>query len=345
MTVRSRRRWSVVAVAVVLVVTGCSDDPPERPEAREDRIVTVGTFEGVDDWAAVAVGRDDTIYATGQFGATVVAFPVKAEPRLVVPERTPTESEQSKPIAVDPRSGRIYYADIRVPKVFSIDADGNVATVAGTGEPGLSGDGGPATQAQIEEPIALAVDPRSGDLYIADNIHDRIRRVDNAGVITTVAGNGDQFASGDGGPATMAGMNPEGLAFDARSGSLYVADGVSGTVRRIDSSGVITTVAGNGQDGSGGDGGPATMAQMTGPVAVAVHSESGSIYVADLSEGRIRRIEASGSISTIAGGGKVDVTADDQPALRSDIAPLSVAVDRDGNVYFTTGERIVVVGG
>jgi hypothetical protein len=144
--------------------------------------------------------------------------------------------------------------------VRKVDPHGTITTVAGTGKEGFSGDGGPATKAQLNVPIAVAVD-REGNLYITDESNYRIRKVDKEGIITTFAGTGEGGYSGDGGPATSAKLiDPGGLAFDAK-GNLYVADYKS--VRKIDRSGTITTVAGTGQAGYSGDGGPATEAKLT----------------------------------------------------------------------------------
>jgi hypothetical protein len=138
-------------------------------------------------------------------------LPPKGKPRVVVPARPEEDAEHTRPVAVDRRSGLVYFANQDVAQVFSVDRQGRVATVAGTGEPGFSGDGGPATAAQLYQPMGLAVDSRLAALYFSDNVTNRIRRVDANGVITTVAGTGPKAASGDGGPATLASFDPPEL--------------------------------------------------------------------------------------------------------------------------------------
>ena len=176
---------------------------------------------------------------------------------------------------------------------------GTITTVAGNGIAGFSGDGGPATSAQLHNPYGVAA-TGSGDIYIADTLNNRIRLVHN-GVITTVAGNGTPTFSGDGGPATSAGLNnPTGVAVDD-SGNIYIADQRNNRIRKV-SGGIITTIAGNGGVGFSGDGGPPTSAQLYYPTAVEV---SGSfIAIADTNNQRIRYV-FGGTINTLIGNGSV----------------------------------------
>jgi sugar lactone lactonase YvrE len=176
-----------------------------------------------------------------------------------------------------------------------------ITTVAGNGVSSYSGDGGPATQATLNNPVYVATD-FFGNLFIADSNNNRVRRVDSHGVITTVAGNGTADFSGDGGPATEATLNsPTGLCTDP-SGDLFIADVGNYRIRKLDTSGKITTVAGNGVQGSGGDGGPAVQASMYIPIRCVVDSK-GNLYVTDQSGQKIRMINSSGIISTFAGTG------------------------------------------
>ena len=197
--------------------------------------------------------------------------------------------------------------------------NGVITTVAGSGDrpnpnpmdinvPGaFSGDGGPATSARFAGPGNIALDA-SGNLYIADNENHRIRKVDNAGIITTVAGSGAFFSdpggfSGDGGPATSALLNlPIGVAVDA-AGNIYIADSGNHRIRKVDTGGTITTVVGTGGfcipfTAACGDGGPATSATLIIPRQVAVDT-SGNLFISDLT-GRIRKVDGGGTITTVA---------------------------------------------
>jgi sugar lactone lactonase YvrE len=199
-------------------------------------------------------------------------------------------------VAFDTR-GNLYVADRDNGAVRKISPDGRISTVAGTGVLGYSGDGGPAVKAQLDQPQGFAFD-RAGNLYVSDSANNRVRRIDaRTGVITTVAGNGRHGYSGDGGPATKARLSdPYGLAFDTK-GNLYVAEPDEGVVRRINTGGVITTFAGTGRLGFAGDGGPATKAKLNSPYGLAFDS-AGNLYIADNGNGRIRRVDKRGVIST-----------------------------------------------
>ena len=195
---------------------------------------------------------------------------------------------------------------------------------------------GPAINAQLYSPEGVAVDS-AGNLYIADHGNNRIRKVSN-GVITTVAGNGTPGFSGDKGPPTNAQLfAPSGIAVDTL-GNLYVADSINNRVREV-SNGVITTVAGNGTGGLGGDNGLATSAELNGPSGVAVDS-AGNLYIADTGSNRIRRV-SNGVITTVAGGGPLlpnpgpfPGPADNVPATKIELQlPAGVAVDSAGNLY------------
>jgi len=243
-------------------------------------------------------------------------------------------------LAVD-GSGNLYIAETPNDRIRRVDTSGVITTVAGTGETGHGGDGGPAVMAQLSGPHGLAVDG-SGNLYIADTWNDRIRRVGTSGVITTVAGNGKRGYSGDGGPAVMAQLSgPHGLAVDG-SGNLYIADAWNHRIRRVDTSGVITTVAGTGEEGHGGDGVPAVMAQLSSPHGLAVDG-SGNLYIADTSNDRIRQVDTSGVITTVAGNGMRGYSGDGGPAVVAQLSgPRGLAVDGSGNLYIanTSNHRI-----
>jgi sugar lactone lactonase YvrE len=220
---------------------------------------------------------------------------------------------------------------------------GIITTIAGNGTAGYSGDGGPATSAEMNIPFSVAVDS-AGNLYIADRENNCVRKVSN-GVITTVAGNGVGGYSGDGGPATSAELDgPQGVAVDS-AGNLYIADSFNMRVREV-SDGVITTVAGNGNWGYSGDGGPATSAELYGPSGVAVDS-AGNVYVADMANSRIRKV-SNGVITTVAGAGTAGYNGDGGPATSAWLnSPGGVAVDSAGNLYIADyyGNRVRKVSG
>ncbi len=239
-------------------------------------------------------------------------------------------------VAVD-RNGRVYIADESNRRVRRIDASGVIETIAGTGNWGFSGDGGPATEADLSGIDNIATD-RRGNVFVAEN--RRIRKIDRSGVITTIAGTGRAGDSGDGGSATEVGLSwLLDVAADA-GGNVYVADYGNHRVWIIDADGTIATLAGTGESGYSGDGGSATEAQLSYPRGVAVDA-NGRVYVADQSNRRIRRIDASGVITTFAGTGNWGASGDGEPATEADLGGLSgVAIDSRGNVYAATGDRI-----
>jgi trimeric autotransporter adhesin len=234
-------------------------------------------------------------------------------------------------VALD-SAGNLYIADKFNNRIRKVNmATKVITTVAGTGVGGFSGDGGPATSAKIYTPFGVALDA-AGNLYIADDDNYRIRRVDAAtGIITTVAGGGED--SGDGGPATAASLGEtSNVAVDA-AGNIYI--GVWNRIRRVDAAtGIITTVAGGGSSASIGDGGPATAAQLLYPGGVSVDA-AGNLYIADTGNGRIRKVDAvTKIITTIAGGGSTSSIGDGGPANAASLAsPNTVALDAAGNLY------------
>ncbi|MBI2505665.1 MAG: Ig-like domain-containing protein [Candidatus Latescibacteria bacterium] len=230
-------------------------------------------------------------------------------------------------VAVDAQ-GNIYITEYEGHRIRKVDSAGIISTVAGNGTAGFSGDGGPATEAQLGNPEWVAVDGQ-GNLFIADAGNRRLRKVDSAGIISTVAGSGTEGFSGDGGPATAAQLSyPEWVAVDAQ-GSLFIADRDNHRLRKVDNAGIISTVAGNGTPGFSGDGGPATAAQLNGPFAVAVGVQ-GNLFLADAGNHRIRKVDNAGIISTVAGGS----VGDGLPATEAQLfLPLVVSVDGQGNFY------------
>jgi len=228
--------------------------------------------------------------------------------------------------------------------------------VAGTGVQGFSGDGGPATDALLSSPAAIAFDSE-GNLYIADTGNNRIRRVGRDGIITTVAGTDRRGYGGDDGPARLALLNsPAGIAVGFGD-SVFVADTGNNRVRMISADGTISTVAGTGESGYAGDGGVASQAVLNSPQGLAVDAE-GNLYVADTFNDRVRKIDPGGVITTIAGDGAQSYSGDGQPATQAGLnfaaGPLNgagqaLALDGEGDLFVADGGnnsvREVDVGG
>ncbi len=237
-------------------------------------------------------------------------------------------------VAVD-TNGNVYIADTQNHRVRRVASNGVITTFAGTGVQGFSGDNGPATAAQLGLPTGVTVDS-AGNLYISDVGNSRVRRVAaGTGIITTVAGNGTNGFSGDNGPATAASLsNPTGTAVDG-TGNLYIADYLNKRVRRVAAgTGIITTIAGNGNTGFSGDNGPATSASIYGVYSIALDN-AGNLLIADTFNLRIRRVNlASGIITTIAGNGGCCFSGDNGPATSASFSnPVGVVVDAANNVY------------
>lgn len=241
-------------------------------------------------------------------------------------------------------NGNLYLADSANHVIREVvKSSGNIITVAGTGTVGFSGDGGAATSAQLDTPTGIAVDA-TGNLYIADSHNQRIREV-SGGTITTIAGTGVPGFAGDGGAATSAQLDlPKGIAVDG-SGHIYIADSGNNRIRKISGT-TISTIAGTGEQGYSGDGSVATAATLDSPTSVAADA-SGTVYVADRHNQRVRVISSAGIISTIAGSGLPTFaggfSGDGASASSAALShPSGVSVDAAGNIYIadTNNQRI-----
>jgi len=235
-------------------------------------------------------------------------------------------------VAVD-ALGNVFIADSLNARIRFVDqATGLITTVAGTATDGYSGDGGPAVDAQLDAPKDVALDA-AGNLYIADSLNYRIRRVDgDTGAITSVAGTGSAGYSGDGGLATSAQLTSPAHVTSDESGNLFIT--TSYRIRRVDEgTGVITTVAGTGVGGYSGDAGPATSAQIS-PAAVAVDGQ-GNLFISDYDNARVRRVDAlTGIITTVVGTGAFGSGGDGGPATSAQLVyPWAIVVDAFGNLY------------
>ena len=242
-------------------------------------------------------------------------------------------------VAVD-KSGNVYVAEYYSQRIRRVDTAGSIDTIAGTGEPGYGGDGGPAAEAQLNFPSGVAVD-KAGKVFIADIGNGRIRQVDLFGTITTIAEMGSGLLIWEDPAFELLLDLPKGMAVDG-SGNIYIAgDGglhINGIrnyyVRRVVyATGAVSVIAGTGEPGYGGDGGPAAEAQLNFPSAVAV-DKAGNLYIADTGNHRIRQIDTTGTIRTIAGTGEPGYGGDGGPAAEAQLAsPFALAVDGFGNLY------------
>ena len=233
-------------------------------------------------------------------------------------------------LAIDAFSN-IYIADTQNNRIRRVTSGGTISTFAGNGTAGFSGDGGSSISASLNFPRSIAIDV-SGNVFIADTGNRRIRKITPGGIISTVAGNGNEGFSGDGGAATRASLGVTyGVAIDASS-NIYIADSGNHRIRKVTSGGVISTVAGNGTVGFSGDGGPATAASLS-PVGVTI-SASGNIYIPDSENNRIWRVTPVGIISIVAGNGIVGLSGDGGPATATSLSyPIAVAFDSTNSIY------------
>jgi len=278
----------------------------------------------------VSTGLITTVAGNGAFGFSGDNGPATAA-KLAFPYS----------VAVD-ASGNIYIADRNNNRIRKVDASGTITTIAGTTSAGYTGDNGAANAAQLSAPGALALDAL-GNLYIADYNNNVVRKITmSTGIITTVAGNGTQGFGGDNGAAASAQLShPTGLTVDV-NGNIYIADYGNNVVRKVDgSTNIITTVAGNGTQGFGGDNGAATSAQLYAPWGVAFIS--GNLYISDYGNFRIRKVTSTGTISTVAGNGTNSYSGNcGNPTSAQLSYPTGLTSDRYGNLYIADYSNNVV---
>jgi RPA family protein len=238
-------------------------------------------------------------------------------------------------------TGEVYIADTLNYRIRVVSTSGIITTFAGNGNSGYSGDGGPATSAELYYPSGVAVSS-TGEVYITDTDNHRVRVVFTNGTITTFAGDGAPGYSGDGGPATSAELNsPTGVAVYS-TGEVYIADTLSYCIRVVFTNGTITTFAGDGTPGYSGDGGLATSAELNYPSGVAI-SSTGEVYIADSSNNRVRVVSTSGIITTFAGDGTPGYSGDGGPATSAELnSPTGVAISSTGEVYIADSSNYLI---
>ena len=337
--------WVLVVVTLLIAGTAGAQQPISY---------TIDTFAGLDgsatlDWpSGIAVASTGAVYIADTGNHRVLKAETDGTITTVAGTGTAgssgdgglaTAAQLRWPTGIAVAGdGTVYIADTNSHRVRAVVSDGTIITFAGTGSPGFSGDGGPATAAQLSLPYDVVV-ASDGAVYIADTNNHRVRKVATTdGTITTVAGMGSNgFGggySGDDGPATVAQLHwPYDVAVDD-AGAVYIADELNHRVRAVAPDGTITTFAGTGTAGYSGDDGPATEAQLHQPFGVAVASD-GTVYIADLLNHNMRAVAPDGTITTIAGRAEVPgFNGDGGPATAAYLnTPTGVAVANDGTVY------------
>lgn len=246
-----------------------------------------------------------------------------------------------EPFGIDwDKAGNGYIPELSGHRISLLDKSGKLSVFAGTGEKGLSGDGGPASKAQFNGPHHLLIGP-DGDLYVADTFNNVVRKIDlKTGIVTRVAGTGKKGFSGEGGPATAADFGGTFcIAFDRKGEKLYVCDLDSRRIRTVDlKTNITVTVAGNGQKGVPKDGEDAKTQPLVDPRAVAVDSK-GNVYVLERGGHALRVVDPAGRIRTVAGTGKAGLSGDGGPALQAQMSgPKHLSCDKEDNVLIADTE-------
>jgi len=235
---------------------------------------------------------------------------------------------------VQDKAGNYYVSDRFKHRIRKITPTGTISTIAGTGICGYNGDNIKATTAMLCYPAGLTFDS-AGNLYVADSSNERVRKISAKGQISTVAGTGVYGYSGDGGPATSGALsNPFNIAFDS-TGNMYFSEVTNNLVRKVDTSGNISTYAGTGAAGFSGDGGPATSATMNNPRGIGFDT-SGNLYIADTMNHRVRIVSAAGTINTFAGTGQGGCSGDGGPALSAKLGATRGVTVNNSVLYIST---------
>ncbi|MGZ3863279.1 MAG: NHL domain-containing protein [Bacteroidia bacterium] len=240
-------------------------------------------------------------------------------------------------------TGNVYIVDEDDNVIRKISSLGMINTIIGSGLAGFSGDGGPAKFAKLTSPGGCAID-RKGNIYIADSYNHAIRKVNRSGIISTVAGHGTVGGyGGDGANGTSAYLNfPEMVAVD-RIGNVYITDASNDRIRKLDTNGIITTIAGNGTPAYSGDGGLAINATLNYPMGIVVDTTSGVIYFSDANNNVVRKIDTNGIITTIAGNGLAGYSGNGGPATTAKLNnPQGITIDTAGTIYVSDGGNNVV---
>jgi sugar lactone lactonase YvrE len=275
---------------------------------------------------AVSAQTPEIIAGTGKSG-----FSGDGLPATVAKLRVPSD------LFVTP-DGSVYIADTGNNRIRRVNPDGKIETIAGNGQRVFTTDGVKATEAGLMSPSSVAVDG-AGNIYVAEWTGHRIRKIDKNGILSTVAGNGESGYEGENLPATETSLNAPSRIFLDGKGNLFVAEFGSNRVRVVKPNGRISTVAGTGEKGFGGDGGKATGALLDRPNGLFV-TDTGEIYITDLGNNRVRHIDAAGIIHTIAGDGKSKYLGDEGPATEASLnTPAGLFVDSVGNIFVCDGRN------
>lgn len=312
---------------------------PARPRQRSPNLLALAVATAI---LVVGLGGTGVYLLTRQLGAipragTIETFAGTGNSAVTADGVSAVAADIVPTGLTFDQSGQLYFVDGQ--RVRFIDRDLLVQTVAGTGRAGYDGDGGAPRLARLH----VAATPRGlsgvvvdsqGAIYFSDVYNNRVRRVVPGSIIETVAGTGEAGWSGDGGQAARAKLfQPAGLALNRR-GDLFIADSGNNRIRKLDGSGKITTYAGSGRAGYGGDNGQAADADLNAPQAVAYNEADGSVLIADTGNHRVRRINSNGIVTTIAGTGEPAFGGDAGKALAAQLSvPTALALDGRGNLY------------